>query len=57
MRLASRGLRDLGSGVERIGDTAELAIVRAQARRVLIKSAAATAAAMIGLAIVWNALA
>lgn len=38
MSLASRGLRDLDSGSETIGDAAELAAVRAQARRVNIKS-------------------
>jgi hypothetical protein len=44
MRLASRGLRDLDGGPQRIGDAAELAVVRAQARRVLAQSAAATIA-------------
>lgn len=42
MRLASRGLRDLGGGVERIEDAGELAAVRAQARRVTWTSLAAT---------------
>lgn len=41
--LASRGLRDLGSGPERIESEAELAAVRVQARRVLLKSLGATA--------------
>jgi len=40
--LASRGLRDLGGGVERIADADELATVRAQARRVSWMSLAAT---------------
>jgi len=57
MRLASRGLRDMGAGIESIGDAPELAIVRAQARRVLLKSTAATAAAMLGVAVLWRALA
>lgn len=57
MRLASRGLRDMGAGIESIGDAPELAIVRAQARRVLLKSAAATAAVMLGVAVLWRALA
>jgi len=43
MRLASRGLRDLDGGPERIEDRAELAIVRAQARRVFLQSTVATA--------------
>ena len=34
MRLASRGLRDMDGGEERIEDVNELAHVRAQARRV-----------------------
>jgi hypothetical protein len=46
MRLASRGLRDLDGGPERIEDSAELAAVRAQARRVFVQSALATAVTM-----------
>jgi hypothetical protein len=44
--LASRGLRDLegGAGAEAIRDQAELAVVRAQARRVVLKSVLAGAA-------------
>jgi hypothetical protein len=45
MRLASRGLRDLDGGPERIEEGAELDAVRAQARRVLVQSSAATLAA------------
>ena len=45
MRLASRGLRDMDGGVERITDTDELATVRAQARRVTRLSLAATVVA------------
>jgi len=41
--LASRGQRDLDSGAEAIADSAELAQVRAQARRVNLKSVAAAA--------------
>jgi hypothetical protein len=36
--LASRGIRDMDDGPEEIGDAAELAAVRAQARRVLVWS-------------------
>lgn len=50
MRLASRGLRDLDGGPERIEDGAELAVLRAQARRVLLQSALATAVTM---GVVW----
>ena len=50
MRLASRGLRDLDGGPERIDDGAELAAVRAQARRVFLQSALATA---VTTALVW----
>jgi len=46
MRLASRGLRDLDGRPERIGDSAELAVVRAQARRVFVQSVLATAVMM-----------
>lgn len=42
MRLASRGLRDLNDGPERIEDGGELAAVRAQARGVLRRSLLAT---------------
>ncbi len=42
MGLASRGLRDMGGGPERIQDEAELAAVRARARRVLRDSLIAT---------------
>ena len=38
MNLASRGLRDLDAGAQPIADAAELARVRAQARKVLIES-------------------
>jgi len=38
VRLAARGLRDMDSGAERIGDMAELAQVRRQARVVHLKS-------------------
>jgi hypothetical protein len=41
VNLASRGQRDLDSGPEAIGDSAELASVRAQARKVYIESFAA----------------
>ena len=47
MRLASRGLRDMDDGPQRIEDEAVLAAVRAQARRVLFKSALAAGAVMI----------
>jgi hypothetical protein len=49
--LASRGLRDLGSGPERIEDPADLAAVRRQARRVTLMSlgAALAAAALLAL--------
>jgi len=49
VRLASRGLRDLGQGLEQIEDVDELAVVRAQARKVLYRSFLATGLAMIGL--------
>ena len=49
MRLASRGLRDMDDGPERIEDETELATVRAQARRVLFKSFLATGAMMVVL--------
>lgn len=49
MRLASRGLRDMDGGVERITDAAELAKVRAQARRVNLMSLAATVLASAAL--------
>ena len=49
MRLASRGLRDLGSGIERIEEEQALAAVRTQARRVLYKSFVATGAVLIAL--------
>ena len=38
MRLASRGLRDLDGGEERIENASELARVRAQARKVWTKA-------------------
>jgi hypothetical protein len=40
--LASRGVRDMDAGAESIDDPAELTAVRAQARRVLVRSAIAT---------------
>ncbi|MGE0158173.1 MAG: hypothetical protein AB7T31_02105 [Gemmatimonadales bacterium] len=40
--LASRGVRDMDGGPETIADPAELAVVRAQARNVMVKSAVAT---------------
>jgi hypothetical protein len=49
VRLASRGLRDMDGGPERIQDPGELATVRAQARRVLFRSLLATGGVMIGL--------
>lgn len=51
MGLASRGLRDLGSGPERIDDPAELAAVRRRARAVTLKSlgAALAVAALLSL--------
>ena len=49
MRLASRGLRDMDGGPERIEDGAELAAVRAQARRVLYKSFLAAGAVTVVL--------
>jgi hypothetical protein len=55
MGLASRGLRDLDNGPERIDDGAELAAVRTQARRVLVQSLLATlvATAVMGLPGPW----
>lgn len=47
MRLASRGLRDLDEGVERIEDAEERRVLRRQALRVLAKSLAATVVAML----------
>ena len=38
MSLASRGLRDMDDGTQRIEDEAELRAVRAQARRVKLQS-------------------
>ena len=38
MNLAARGLRDLDSGSQNITDTAELAQVRLQARKVMLKA-------------------
>jgi hypothetical protein len=38
VHLASRGLRDLDTGEQKIGDSKELAQVRAQARKVNLKS-------------------
>jgi hypothetical protein len=49
--LASRGLRDLGDGPRPITDADELAAVRAQARRVIVKSAVATGLVMAGATI------
>lgn len=49
MRLASRGLRDMGQGLEPIEDADELTAVRAQARRVLFRSFMVTGLMMIGL--------
>lgn len=51
MVLASRGLRDMGRGPERIGDASELSTVRAQARGVLLRSLAAAALVMFALAL------
>lgn len=51
MLLASRGLRDMGEGVQRITDAAELAAVRAQARRVNWMSLLATLLASAALLI------
>ena len=51
MGLASRGLRDLDNGEQKIGDSKELAQVRAQARRVNLKSLI-TAAALTALSFV-----
>jgi hypothetical protein len=45
--LASRGLRDLDAGPERIEDATELAAVRGQARRVLFKSFVAAGSVMV----------
>lgn len=39
MALASRGLRDMDRGPEPISDEAELATVRAQARRIHLQAA------------------
>jgi len=40
--LASRGLRDMDGGPEKIEDAGELAIVRRQARRIHLRAAAWT---------------
>jgi len=40
--LASRGVRDMDEGPERIDDAGELAALRAQSRRVLVQSLVAT---------------
>ena len=40
--MATRGLRDMGSGPEPIADEVERAAVRAQARRLVLESLAAT---------------
>jgi hypothetical protein len=42
--LASRGARDMDQGPERIDDAEQLSVVRAQARRVLVRSSIATIA-------------
>jgi len=44
--LASRGLRDLDGGIERIDDQEQLRVVRAQARRIRLQGLAWTAAVM-----------
>lgn len=44
MRLASRGRRDTGRGIERIADAAERARLWARARRVLARAVALAAA-------------
>jgi hypothetical protein len=49
VRLASRGLRDMGDGLQRMEDEAEMDTVRAQARAVLFKSFLATGGVMIAL--------
>jgi hypothetical protein len=49
VRLASRGLRDMGGTMEPITDADELAAVRRQALRVTLKAFAASASVAIGL--------
>jgi hypothetical protein len=49
MALASRGLRDMDQGIERIEDAEEALVVRGKARRVLLKSVAATVAVVVAL--------
>ncbi len=55
MGLASRGLRDMDGGPERIEDATELAKVRRQARLVYLKGGLA-ALALTGLALLAPAL-
>jgi hypothetical protein len=43
----------VGSGLERIEDSGELAAVRAQALRVLLESAAAAGAVALAVLLVW----
>lgn len=52
MSLASRGLRDLDTGEEKVGDAAELAALRIQARRINIKSSI-TGLVFTALALLW----
>jgi hypothetical protein len=54
--LASRGLRDLGDGPRPITDADELSALRAQARRVIVKSALATGLVMAGAMIAGRVL-
>jgi hypothetical protein len=49
VRLASRGLRDMDHGRERIESPEELAAVQAQARKVLFRSVLATGTILIGM--------
>jgi hypothetical protein len=52
VNLASRGQRDLDSGPEAIGDSAELAAIKAQARKVYLESfAAALVATLVAIAL------
>lgn len=49
VHLASRGLRDLGEGVERVEDPSERQALRSQATRVMWKALGATVVLMIGV--------
>lgn len=53
MRLASRGLRDMGNGYEPITDADERRAVQAQARRVMIRSIVATIVVMVPILVLF----